>query len=92
MKNVIGEQNKLHRQGSRHRSPLRVEQAAEYLGVTVRYVRRLIAERRIDYYKPGGIVLIAPDVLDEFLEASRVAAVSHHDVPRSRPSGGGVAQ
>ena len=33
---------------------LSVEQAAERLGTSVRFVRRLIAERRIAYVKVGG--------------------------------------
>jgi excisionase family DNA binding protein len=59
-----------------HRSPLDVRQAATYLGVTERYVRRLISEHRIDYFKIGNHVRISPQVLDAYLEASTVAAIS----------------
>ena len=38
---------------------LTVEQAAERLGTSVRFVRRLIAERRIAYVKVGRHVRIA---------------------------------
>jgi len=39
---------------------LSVEQAAERLGTSVRFVRRLIAERRIAYVKAGMYVWTRP--------------------------------
>ena len=53
---------------------LSVEQAAERLGTSVRFVRRLIAERRIAYTKLGRHVRIDPDDLDAFIAAGRVEA------------------
>ena len=48
---------------------LTVEQAAERLGTTERFVRRLIAERRIAYVKLGRHVRIAPSDLEAFIVA-----------------------
>ena len=53
---------------------LTVEQAAERLGTSDRFVRRLIAERRIAYTKLGRHVRIDPDDLDAFVSAGRVEA------------------
>jgi excisionase family DNA binding protein len=51
---------------------LSVEQAAEQLGTTVRFVRRLVFERRIAYVKLGRHVRIATRDLDAFVRARRV--------------------
>jgi excisionase family DNA binding protein len=51
---------------------LSVEQAAERLGTSERFVRRLIAERRITYVKLGRHVRISSRDLDAFIRASRV--------------------
>jgi excisionase family DNA binding protein len=53
---------------------LTVEQAAERLGTSVRFVRRLIAERRIAYHKVGRHVRIAEVDLINFVAAGRVDA------------------
>jgi excisionase family DNA binding protein len=53
---------------------LTVEQAAERLGTSVRFVRRLVAERRIAYHKVGRHVRIAEADLINFVVASRVDA------------------
>jgi excisionase family DNA binding protein len=53
---------------------LTVEEAADRLGTSVRFVRRLIAERRIAYVKVGRYVRIASVDLDEFVAAGRVEA------------------
>ena len=53
---------------------LSVGQAAERLGISDRFVRRLIAERRIAYTKLGRHVRIDPDDLDAFVSAGRVEA------------------
>jgi excisionase family DNA binding protein len=55
-----------------HRPPLNVDEAAEYLGVRVRFIRRLVNERRITFYKVGRFVRFSPEVLDQFLEDSVV--------------------
>ena len=51
---------------------LTVDQAAERLGTKTRFIRRLIAERRIAYVKLGGHVRIEDNELDAFIEAGRV--------------------
>jgi excisionase family DNA binding protein len=51
---------------------LTVEEAADRLGTSVRFVRRLILERRIAYTKLGRHVRIAPGDLDTFIRAGRV--------------------
>lgn len=55
---------------------LSIEQAAERLGTSVRFVRRLIAERRIAYTKLGRHVRIAGRDLDAFVAAGRVEPAS----------------
>jgi excisionase family DNA binding protein len=45
---------------------------AERLSVRVRYVRRLVAERRIPYIKLGHLLRFDPAQIDEWLERSRV--------------------
>ena len=49
---------------------LSVEQAAERLGTSVRFVRRLIAERRIAYVKVGRHVRLDPDDVEAFITAT----------------------
>lgn len=51
---------------------LTVDEAAVRLGTTVRFVRRLIAERRIAFVKLGRHVRIADDDIAEFIAAGRV--------------------
>jgi excisionase family DNA binding protein len=55
---------------------LTVEEAAERLGTSVRFVRRLIFERRIAYTKLGRHVRIAASDLDALIMAGRVEADS----------------
>jgi excisionase family DNA binding protein len=51
---------------------LTVEEAAERLGTSARFIRRLIAERRIAYTKLGRHVRIAGRDLDAFVASGRV--------------------
>ena len=51
---------------------LTVQEAAERLGTSVRFVRRLVFERRIAYVKVGRYVRIAARDLDAFIDAGRV--------------------
>jgi excisionase family DNA binding protein len=53
---------------------LTVEQTADRLNTTVRFVRRLIAERRIAYHKIGRHVRIAEADLNRLIAAGRVEA------------------
>jgi excisionase family DNA binding protein len=54
---------------------LDVKQAAERLGTSPRFVRRLIAERRIAYTKLGKHVRVDSADLDAFVAAGRIEAV-----------------
>jgi excisionase family DNA binding protein len=47
-------------------------QAGDYLQTGERFIRRLIAERRIDYIKLGRYVRVQRSVLDAFIESGRV--------------------
>jgi excisionase family DNA binding protein len=51
---------------------LSVDQAAERLGTSPRFVRRLIAERRIAYVKLGRHVRVTAVDLEAFIAAGRV--------------------
>ncbi len=51
---------------------LTVAEAGEYLGTGERFVRRLIAQRRITYVKLGKYVRLQRSALDAFIEAGRV--------------------
>ncbi|WP_309302858.1 excisionase family DNA-binding protein [Streptomyces sp. PT12] len=51
---------------------LTVHEAAERLGTSERFPRRLIAERRIAFVKVGRHVRIAESVLDAYIEAQTV--------------------
>jgi excisionase family DNA binding protein len=53
---------------------LTVEQAAERLGTSTRFIRRLIADRRIPYCKLGRHVRIAESDLINYVAAGRVEA------------------
>ena len=56
-------------------SLLTVEEAAAELGTPVRFVRRLIQERRIAFHKIGKYVRIHRADLDLFVAASRCEVV-----------------
>ena len=56
---------------------LDVDEAARRLGTKPRFVRRLIAERRIEFHKVGHHVRISECALAEFIEAGRVAPVRY---------------
>jgi excisionase family DNA binding protein len=51
---------------------LSVAEAAEVLGTSERFPRRLIAERRIRFVKLGSHVRIAESALREFIDAATV--------------------
>jgi excisionase family DNA binding protein len=56
------------------RAYLTVAETAEYMNTTVRFVRRLIAERRIPFHKVGRYVRLRLQDVDAFIEAGRVEA------------------
>jgi len=57
-----------------HAGPNTIGQAAERLGTTERFPRRLIAERRITVVKLGTHVRIPEAALEDFIAASTVEA------------------
>lgn len=61
---------------------LTVAEAAEYLNTSERFIRRLIAERRVAFHHVGRHVrLTAPD-LDAFVRAGRVEPITRRGVRR----------
>jgi excisionase family DNA binding protein len=63
---------------------LTIAEVAERLGTTTRFIRRLVAERRIPYVKLGKFVRISLGDLDEFIAAGRVEAHPSRRVPVAR--------
>jgi excisionase family DNA binding protein len=63
---------------------LTVEEAADRLGTSTRFVRRLIFERRVAYTKLGRHVRITSDDLDALIAAGRVEAGSVPSSPKRR--------
>jgi len=51
---------------------LTVEAAADLLSTSPRFIRRLIAERRIEFVKVGRHVRISESALHNFIDAGRV--------------------
>src|SRR5215472_8787467 len=65
---------------------LTVEEAAERMRAKSRFIRRLIAERRIEYVKVGRHVRISEPALAAFIAAGRVQPMTPADVwPQIRP-------
>ncbi|TFE38267.1 helix-turn-helix domain-containing protein [Streptomyces sp. ICN441] len=63
---------------------LTVEQAAERLGTTVRFPRRLIAERRIAFVKIGRHVRIPESALNAYIDGNTVQPVRRRRVRYGR--------
>ncbi len=61
---------------------LTVPGAATYLNTSVRFVRRLIAERRIAFHKVGAHVRIAVVDLEAFVQGGRVEPITASSVLR----------
>lgn len=54
---------------------LDVDGAAVYLGTGVRFIRRLVAERRVVFYKVGGHVRFKVSDLEAYAQAGRVEPI-----------------
>jgi excisionase family DNA binding protein len=52
---------------------LTIDQLAQRLGITVRHVRRLVAEKRVPYYKVGRLVRFDPAEITTWLGTRRAA-------------------
>ncbi|MGH3783196.1 MAG: helix-turn-helix domain-containing protein [Pseudonocardiaceae bacterium] len=61
---------------------LTVPETADYLNTSERFVRRLIAERRIAFHHVGRYVRFALTDLDQWLAASRVEPLSADAIVR----------
>lgn len=59
---------------------LTIEAAAERISMSARYVRRLVAERRIVFYRLGRSVRIDPRDLIEHITAGKVAPITETTV------------
>ncbi|GAA3488955.1 excisionase family DNA-binding protein [Streptomyces cremeus] len=57
---------------------LTVQQVAELLGTTVRFPRRLIEERRIEFVKVGRHVRIPARAVADFVASNTVAPIAAH--------------
>ena len=55
---------------------LNVPEAAAYLGTSERFIRRIIAERRIAFHRVGRHIRFAQPDLDAFVLAGRVEPAS----------------
>jgi excisionase family DNA binding protein len=60
------------------------QEVADRLGTSLRFVRRLVLERRIPFIKVGRHVRIAASDLDAFIAAGRVEAGSVPSSARRR--------
>jgi excisionase family DNA binding protein len=59
-----------------HRPPLTVKEASPYTGLPERFLRKLIAERRIPFIRVNGTrIRLMPDDLDAWFESQRVEAI-----------------
>jgi excisionase family DNA binding protein len=63
---------------------LTVAAAAERMSMSVRFIRRLIAERRIAYVRLGRHVRIAESDIAAYIEAGRVRPLGAADVLQDR--------
>jgi excisionase family DNA binding protein len=59
---------------------LTIEEAAERISMSARYVRRLVAERRIVFYRLGRSVRIEPSDLAAYVAAGRVEPITRESV------------
>jgi excisionase family DNA binding protein len=61
---------------------LTVEEAAAFMKMSVKYVRRLVAERRIPFHKLGRSVRLTRADVVAHVESGRVEAMTESDVWR----------
>jgi excisionase family DNA binding protein len=61
---------------------LTVEAAAKRLSTSPRFIRRLIAERRIEFVKVGRHVRICESALADFIDAGRVEPLTGAGIRR----------
>ena len=73
-------------------SLLTIEEVADRLNVGVRFVRRLVAERRIVFHKVGRYVRFHPADVEALIEAGRVEDSARRGSARWSPTGGQRAE
>ncbi len=61
---------------------LTLEDVAKRLDVPPRFVRRLVAERRITYHKVGRYVRFHERDIADYLAANRIEAMTASTIPR----------
>ena len=61
---------------------LTADEVAERLRTTPRFVRRLVAERRIEFVKVGRLVRFELRALAEYIERNRVVPTSRAEIRR----------
>ena len=64
------------RSDTNRRALMNIEEVAERLGVSVRHMRRLVAERRIPFIKWGHLVRFEPSEVDHWIEERAVPATA----------------
>lgn len=64
-------------------SLIEIDEVASRLGVSTRYVRRLVAERRIAYLKVGRLLRFEPTAVDAWLRGCEVNSFDGSTVARS---------
>ena len=62
---------------------LTVAEAAVFLNTSERFVRRLVAERRVAFHHVGRHVRFSVSDLEAFVQAGRVEAITQRGVRRS---------
>ena len=55
--------------------PLTLGEAALYLNVSERYMRRLVTERRVTFLKVGRLLRFRPEDLDGYLDSCVIGAI-----------------
>lgn len=61
---------------------LTVTETAEYLNTSVRFVRRMIADRRVPFHHMGRHVRFALTDLDAWIAAGRVEPITREQIQR----------
>ena len=59
------------------------DEVASILRATPRFVRRLVAERRIEYVKVGRLVRFEPRAVADYIERNRITPLSRAQIRRS---------
>jgi excisionase family DNA binding protein len=83
MSSAVEETSGGSRAVGKSRELLRVDEAAEVLGMSPRHVRRLVQERRVAFHRFGRSIRLEPADIEAYIEASRVEPITESDVWRT---------